>query len=260
MELQLTKAQEVSLLYICIPTYNEAPTVGVLLWRIRKVFQGFSREYEIIVYDDASTDGTADALKPYSEVIPLTIMSGRERMGYAHAISSLAREVSRKTRYARRDGMVIMQADFTDQPEHIPELVKRFEGGVDIVIAQSESNNAPLPVRRLREIASRVLRLFVKTGAVDPFSSYRLIRISVIRELIKSAGDQPMLKSEGWAANAELLLRAAKFARKIEAVPLASRYDLRMRASRVRPLHDAVQLFRFSRTARAANLHLEAGT
>ncbi len=248
------------MLYICIPTYNEAPTVGVLLWRIRKVFQGFSREYEILVYDDASTDGTSDALQPYSEVIPLTVIKGTERKGYAHAISALAREVSRKTKYARRDGMLIMQADFTDQPEHIPELVKRFEGGVDIVIAQGDAQQAPVAVRRMYSIASRVLRLFVKTGAVtDPFRSYRLIRISVIRELLKSLGNQPLLTTDGWAADAELLLRAAKFARKIDTVSLASRYDLRTRETRVRPFSDAMRVFRFGRSARAAGLQMETG-
>jgi len=49
-------------LYICIPAYNEAQTVGVLLWRIRKVFQEYSREYEILVFDDGSTDDTAETL------------------------------------------------------------------------------------------------------------------------------------------------------------------------------------------------------
>ncbi len=249
------------MLYICIPTYNEAPTVGVLLWRIRKVFQGFSREYEILVYDDASTDGTSDALQPYSEVIPLTVIKGTERKGYAHAVSALAREVSRKTKYARRDGMLIMQADFTDQPEHIPELVKRFEGGVDIVIAQSDVRQAPVAVRRMYSIASRALRLFVRTGTVaDPFRSYRLIRISVIRELLKSLGNQPLLTTEGWAADAELLLRAAKFARKIDTVSLPARYDLRTRETRIRPFPDAMRVFRFGRTARAAGLQMESGT
>src|SRR3712207_8535171 len=57
-------------LYVCIPAYNEAPTVGVLLWRIRKMFQEFSREYEVVVYDDGSTDATADTLAPYREVLP----------------------------------------------------------------------------------------------------------------------------------------------------------------------------------------------
>ena len=48
------------MLYICIPTYDEAPTIGVLLWKIRKVFQEYSREYEILVFNDASTDATPE--------------------------------------------------------------------------------------------------------------------------------------------------------------------------------------------------------
>ena len=48
------------MLYICIPTYNEAPTIGVLLWRIRKVLKDFPREYEIVVFDDGSTDATTE--------------------------------------------------------------------------------------------------------------------------------------------------------------------------------------------------------
>ncbi len=47
------------MIYIGIPAHNEAQTIGVLLWRIRKVFQQFPREYELLVYDDASTDETA---------------------------------------------------------------------------------------------------------------------------------------------------------------------------------------------------------
>jgi glycosyltransferase involved in cell wall biosynthesis len=158
------------LLYICIPTYNEGPTVGVLLWRIRRVFQDYSREYEIILYDDGSTDGTRETVEPYAEVIPLTVLRGEQRKGYGFAIEKLVREVSRRTRYARRDGLIVLQADFTDQPEHIPELVKRFEGGADIVIAERNAVNEPAEVKRLRTLAPWALRFFIPiSGVSDPY-------------------------------------------------------------------------------------------
>ena len=239
------------MIYICIPTYNESETVGVLLWRIRRVFQDYSREYEILVYDDGSTDGTGELLEPYSEVIPLTVLRGDERKGYGFALDRLCREVSRRTRYARRDAIIVMQADFTDQPEHIPELVKRFEGGSDIVAAKQEVSEAPSAVRRLRRIANWIQRTGLpRAGDADPFTTFRLYRISVLRELLKALGDEPLVTSTGWAANAELLIKASKFARRVETVDLAPRYDVRTRDTRVRPFSDALNLFRFSRKAR----------
>jgi len=239
------------LIYICIPTYNEGPTVGVLLWRIRRVFQDYSREYEIVVYDDGSADGTHETLVPYAEVIPLTLLRGEQRKGYGFALDKLVREVSRRTRYARRDALIVMQADFTDQPEHIPELVKRFEGGADIVAAKQEMSEAPAPVRRLRRFADWIQRAGLpKTGGADPFTSYRLYRISVLRELLKALGDKPVVTNNGWAANMELLLKAQRFARRVETVDLAPRYDVRTRETRVRPFADALNLYRFSRMAR----------
>ena len=240
------------MIYISIPTYNESETVGVLLWRIRRVFQDYSREYEIVVYDDGSTDGTRETLAPYADVIPLTLLHGERRQGYAVALEKLVREVSRRTRYARRDALIVMQADFTDQPEHIPELVKRFEGGADIVAAKQELSEAPVAVRRLRTFASWIQRTGLpKTEAADPFTTYRLYRISVLRELLKSMDEKPLVTGDGWAANLELLLRARRFARRVENVDLAPRYDVRTRESRVRPVADALSLFRFSRKARS---------
>ena len=238
------------MIYICIPAYNESPTIGVLLWRIRRVFQDYSREYEIIVYDDASTDSTVETLQPYADVIPLTILRGETRQGYGYALEKLCREASRRTRYARRDAAIIMQGDFTDQPEYIPELVKRFEGGSDVVAARQQTAEAPAPVRQLRRLAAWIQRSEIpRTGGADPFTTFRLYRISVLREMLKSLGEKPVITTTGWAANMELLVRSTRFARRIENVEIAPRYDLRTRESRVRPLADAFSLYRFSRRA-----------
>jgi glycosyltransferase involved in cell wall biosynthesis len=215
------------------------------------VFQDYSREYEIIVYDDASTDATGETLQPYADVIPLTILRAEKRRGYGFALEKLCREVSRRTRYARRDAAIVMQGDFTDQPEYIPELVKKFEGGADIVAARQEMDEAPAAVRTLRRLAAWMQRSDIpKAPSADPFATFRLYRISVLRDLLKFTGEKPLITSNGWAANLELLLKATHFARRVENVDLAPRYDLRTRESRVRPLADAFNLYRFSRRAR----------
>jgi glycosyltransferase involved in cell wall biosynthesis len=237
-------------LYVCIPAYNEAQTVGVLLWRIRKVFQEYPRDYEIFVYNDGSSDTTAEVLKSYADVLPLTVLGGSEHLGYDRALEALCRAVATRTRYPRRDAMITMQADFTDQPEHLPELIKRFEGGADLVVAERTlSDSTPKPVRRLHWIASwAARRAGTVAGVADPFGALRLYRISLIRDLIKDAGETPVVHGHGWAANLSILQRAAPRARRIEAVAVEPRYDVRARETRIRPWADGLALFRASRT------------
>ena len=65
------------MLYICIPAFNESPTVGLLLWGIRKVFEEHPREYEKVVLDGGGTDGTADTLQAYAESLPREAATAR---------------------------------------------------------------------------------------------------------------------------------------------------------------------------------------
>ncbi|MFN8582365.1 MAG: glycosyltransferase family 2 protein [Gemmatimonadaceae bacterium] len=244
--------------YLCIPVYNESPTIGVLLWRIRKTLEEFPREYELLVYDDGSTDETAETLASYTTVLPLTVLGGREHVGYGKAVEALLRAAVQRTRYARRDAIILLQGDFTDLPEHIPELVRRFEGGADIVTTSRAPNpRTPVQERRLRRAARWLLRPFVAIdGVPDPCASYRLYRVAVVRDAVKAANGRPLATADGWAANVDTLLTLLPHARRVESVELEPRYDIRPRPSRIRPFAAAMALFRYGRGARGRQTRL----
>ncbi|HEU5304095.1 MAG TPA: glycosyltransferase family 2 protein [Gemmatimonadales bacterium] len=222
------------MIYVCIPSYNEAQTIGLLLWKIRQVFAGFPREYQLLVLDDGSSDETPDVLERYTRVLPLTVTRHEERKGYAASIEALLRQAVERTDRPKRDSAVLMHADFAHGPSSIPDLVRRIESGADIVVAQGKLQGEPSRIRRLiRRLAPVLLRGTVTVpGVSDVVSGFSIFRLVTLRNAFRSSAG-PLLTTEGWAANAELYARTARYARRLETIAAVERRDLRMRPSRV---------------------------
>jgi glycosyltransferase involved in cell wall biosynthesis len=243
------------MIYICIPSYNEAPTIGLLLWKVRQVFAGFPREYQLLVLDDGSQDGTAEVLERYTRVLPLSVVRHQERRGYAGTVEDLLRLAVERTDRPKRDAAVLMHADFTHGPNFIPDLVRRIESGADIVIAQSRLEGEPSRSRRLvRRLAPVLLRGVVSVpGVSDVVSGFSIFRLVTLRNAFRSQPG-PLLTTQGWAANAELYDRAARHARRVETITAVERSDLRQRPSRLNSWDAAMTVWRSRRPLR----HLSA--
>jgi glycosyltransferase involved in cell wall biosynthesis len=237
-------------IYFCIPAYNEAATVGVLLWKIRRVMEEFPRDYEILVLDDASTDSTLDVLSPYARVLPLTVVRQNERRGYAAAIERLIREAVARATHPRRDILVTLQADFTEAPEDIPALIKRIEGGADVVEATVVREGRVVP--RSLALARRGIPLLLRRaplppGLRDPVSGFRAYRLSVLKRALAARNGSPLMTTDGWAANVELLGAIAPHCRRAEACEVERRYEMRQRPSRFRPWTTVLEVWTVAR-------------
>jgi glycosyltransferase involved in cell wall biosynthesis len=176
------------MIYVCIPSYNEASTVGLLLWKIRQVFAGFPREYQLLLLDDGSTDATSDVLEPYARVLPLTLLRHETRQGYAASVEELLRKAVELTDRPKRDAAIVMHADFAHNPQAIPDLVRRIESGADVVVAEGRvAGQHSRPHRMLRRFAPLFLRGIVTVpGVSDLVSGYAIFRLVALRNALRS--------------------------------------------------------------------------
>lgn len=115
-------------LSIVISAYNEKESLPELMSWISGTLDGKFREYEVIVIDDGSTDGTWDTLKELKNRYSL-IKAIRFRRNYGKSAAIYC-----GFEMASGDIVITMDADLQDSPEEIPELCRMIaEDGYDLV-------------------------------------------------------------------------------------------------------------------------------
>ncbi|CAA7612148.1 glycosyltransferase family 2 protein [Magnetospirillum sp. UT-4] len=112
---------------VIIPAYNEENCLAELFLRTKATMDGLEEEFEFIIVDDGSTDGTAAvALSLVDEYRQVVYIQHRRNFGKSAALM-------RGFEAARGCFIVMMDADLQDHPEDIPDLVAPLRGEVDLV-------------------------------------------------------------------------------------------------------------------------------
>ncbi|WP_342788403.1 polyprenol monophosphomannose synthase [Desulfurococcus sp.] len=145
---------------ILLPTYNERENIGILIPLIDSVLRGEGIEYEIIVIDDNSPDGTAEEALKLSSRYNVKVLKRPGRLGLSSAIHD-------GVRYSSGEVIIVMDADLQHPPGYIPMLLKRI-GECDIVVASryipgGRSEGFPL-VRRIVSRGSILLAHLIVPG------------------------------------------------------------------------------------------------
>jgi hypothetical protein len=235
------------MIYVCVPSHNDDQTVGLLLWKIRKVFGALPREFQLLVANDGSTDATAEVLKSYLDVLPMTVFEHDTHRGYAATVEDLLREAVRLTDRPKRDCVVILNGDFSVSPSVLPDLLKGLESGADVVVGE-----APAPPSWAERMVQRAspwllgpgIRL---PGVRDLLSGTCAIRLVTVKRCMDDRR-QRLLDSTGIPARAELVARAASHARQVSTVALEPQTVRRGAGTHERPMALAMQLYRTGRT------------
>ena len=114
---------------LVMPTYNEEPVVEDTLRRACSVLRNSVDNFEIIVVDDASPDGTAEIVEALSRELPVRVLRRQGRRGLASAVVD-------GWAIARGDLLGVMDADLQHPPEVLAALARALESpSVDVAIA-----------------------------------------------------------------------------------------------------------------------------
>ena len=117
-------------LSVVIPVYKSEKILPQLVEQLCNVMVGITREYEIILVDDGSPDGSWAEIETICAMVPKVIgLKLSRNFGQHYAISAGLER-------ARGKWVIVMDCDLQDQPSEIPKLLAKAKAGFDVVLAR----------------------------------------------------------------------------------------------------------------------------
>lgn len=224
--------------WVAMPAYNEAPRLPALLARWAAVLQETGHAFRLVVVDDGSTDDTAIVLRNFADEHPLEIVTHDANRGLGASLRDCLLFVV--THGADGDVVATMDADNTQPPELLPQMMQRLESNrCDVVIASRYQTGSQCHglsgLRRFMSFGARVLfRLAHPIPDVRDYTcGYRLYRVAILRRAFEAYGER-FCDRHGFECTADVLLRLARIGAAFGEVPMVLHYGEKSGASSMR--------------------------
>lgn len=165
-------------LSIIIPAYNEERNLPVLLGEIHQALEPLGKDYEVLVVDDGSTDGTPDLLRdlmaddPGLRVLRLTPNSGQSAAFDAGF------------RHARAPVLATLDADLQNDPADLPRMLAKLEEGWDVVSGIRERRQDSWLRRMSSKIANGIRNRMTGASVTDVGCTLRVYRKEAVDRVL----------------------------------------------------------------------------
>jgi dolichol-phosphate mannosyltransferase len=229
------------MIIILLPAYNEASGIERLLGRIGQVLN--HDEYQVVVVNDGSTNGTKKIIAKCSERQPIALLNHRVNLGLGKAMETGILYTC--SHFKGNDILVTMDADNTHDPQMIKKMIQKVDSGADMVIgSRFVEKGAEIGVPPYRRLLSRAVKIlfkaiFSEAKVRDYTSGYRVYRVSLLKKALKV--HSPLIKSRGFAVMAELLLKLNYLKPVIVEVPLILHYERKASKSKIKILSTVIE-------------------
>ncbi|XP_055544218.1 dolichol-phosphate mannosyltransferase subunit 1 [Wyeomyia smithii] len=202
---------------ILLPTYNERDNLPIIVWLLVKYMQESETDYEIIVIDDGSPDGTQDVAKELQKIY------GSDRILLRPRASKLGLGTAyiHGMQHASGDFIIIMDADLSHHPKFIPQFIElQKSADLDIVTGtRYKGDGGVYGWDFKRKLISRganfLTQLLLRPNVSDLTGSFRLYKKDVLKELISHC------TSKGYVFQMEMIVRARQLKYSIGEVPIS---------------------------------------
>lgn len=198
---------------VIIPAYNEAQTIGSTVDRVRDHLVSLEDRYEweIVVVDDGSTDGTGD------EAIVAGAGDDRVRVLAQPSNFNLGQSLRYGFSVARGDYLVTLDADLSYDPTHIERLVEVLETTPAKVVTASPymSGGSVTGVPTSRLVASRMANRFLSRAAKGDLTTITGIVRGYDARFLRRLD----LKAMDAEINAEIIYKAQLMRARIAEIP-----------------------------------------
>ncbi len=187
---------------IILPTYNEKENVPILLDKLNRELEKY--HYEIILVDDNSPDGTYDIAKKLESKYPhFSCLCRVKERGLSSAVLT-------GFSVAKSNFLIVMDADLQHDSSVIPNFIKAYQQGADIVIGSRKvsysqiSKDWPLIRKLLSNLATSLTKIILSIKVTDPMSGFFGITKKVYQET------RNKINPRGFKILLEFLVKAKK--------------------------------------------------